>query len=658
LTKVWARFNQVVDAIQPFATALQHDRATVCKGSSDKGDSCPLPHALFGPASVDPRPSLHRCTGALRCFPLVPSDRSTFFSLIVPFSFDRRPWPLHGRAQRLDVLATCSRSARLGLVSAACALLLQACGGGGSEGITSTVRQEMSATLPAGTTLIAGSGCDLRYSITSASALVGTDPDLANQWHLGGYDASPSAQTPGILATSAWARTKGEGVVVGVIDDAVEVSHPDLRANLVAGSVSFRQGNTNGYPIPCLRGQDDHGTAVAGIVLARDSNGLGGAGVAPRAGLIAYDALSTSFDTDIAEALTRKNDTIHVYQNSWGSPDTGAVSDSGTLFANAIETGIRQGRNGRGSIFVFSGGNGGEADNANLDGFANRKGIIAVCAVDRLGQRMQFQDGEGNAYGSEPGANLLVCAPGVGIITTALNSDMRDDFSGVSAATPMVSGVAALMLSVNPALTWRDIPIILAETARKNDVSSLSDEALQNRGWFRAARSPDSLWAHPFYGFGVVDAQAAVERARTWVSVGDSSTQRTCDSDARPVDLSIPDNSSTGLQVTLNLNCPGITKIEFVEVQVTTRHSYHGDLQIDLQSPQGGVSELVKARTCYRSSTDPCGAFNGWTFGSVRHLNESANGLWTLKVSDRVGPRAGVVNTGSLLSWRVIVHGR
>ena len=650
MTKVWARFNQVVDAIQPFATTLEHDRATVCKGSSDKGDSCPLLHALFGPASADPRPSLRRCTAALLCLPLVPSNRSTFFSLIVPFSFDRRPWPLHGRAERLDALAACSRSARLGLVSAACALLLQACGGGGSEGITSTVRQEMSANLPAGTTLIAGSGCDLRYSITSASALMGTDPDLSNQWHLGSSGSNSELRGLDIQATAAWSLTKGSGVVVGVIDDSVEVSHSDLRANLVDGSVSFRDDNPSGYPIPCRRDEDDHGTAVAGIVLARDSNGVGGAGVAPRAGLIAYDALSTSFDTHIQEALTRKNQVIDIYQNSWGAPDTGAVSDSGKLFADAIDTGIRNGRNGKGSIFVFSGGNGGQFDNANLDGFANRKGIIAVCGVDRLGQRIQFQDVDGTAYGSEPGANLLVCAPGTNITTTALNGGMRNDFSGASAATPMVSGVAALMLSVNPALTWRDVPIILARTAQKNDFSDRSE-----RGW---TQSPAGHWVHPFYGFGVVNAQAAVSLAQNWVSVGGSDRQTQCDSTTLQVNRGIPDNAANGIQVSTSLNCPGIRAIEFVEVQVTTTHSYHGDLRIELVSPQGGTSELVRERSCGTSVADPCGAFNAWTFGSVRHLDESASGQWILKVSDRAGPQAGVLNTGSLLSWRVIVHGR
>lgn len=526
--------------------------------------------------------------------------------------------------------------------------MLQACGGGAGNGPAdgaSTI-QEANGILPPGTTLIAGAGCDLSYSITSAEALVGTDPALTSQWHLGGPGTNLDLRGLDIQATAAWSLTKGQGMVVGVVDDAVEVSHPELRANLVDGSVSFRTGNSSGYPIPCLRDEDDHGTAVAGILLARDDNRTGGAGVAPRAGLIAYDALSNSTDLNIRDALTLKNQTISVYQNSWGSPDTGAVSDSGAVFANAIETGIRQGRGGLGSIFVFSGGNGGENDNANLDGFANKKGAIAVCGVDPQGQKMQFED----FGGSEPGANLLVCAPGINITTTALNGGMRNDFTGVSAATPMVSGVAALMLSVNPTLTWRDVPIILARTAQKNDFSDRTE-----RGW---ALSPSGYWVHPYYGFGVVNAQAAVSMARNWVSVGDSTTQRTCDSGLREVNRGIPDNSARALTSSTILNCPGITKIEFVEVQVSTTHTYHGDLRIELVSPQGGVSELVRERTCHTSVADPCGAFNGWTFGSVRHLDESAAGQWTLKVADRVGLRDSALNTGSLVSWRVVVHGR
>ena len=540
-----------------------------------------------------------------------------------------------------------ARIARSWLIALVLGLSLQACGGGGSDGnatgggstdIGSSANKEMTAALPTDTPLTAGPGCDLSYTITNDPLLEGADPEIYRQWHLGSFDTTAGAQIAGIQAVSAWSLTKGEGIIVGVIDDAVEVSHPDLRANLVDGSVSFRKYNPSGYPIPCLHNDDDHGTAVAGILLARDSNGFGGAGVAPRAGLVAYDALTTEMTADIVSALTSKNQTISIYQNSWGSPDTRAVSDSGTAFARAIEDGINLGRGGLGSIFVFSGGNGGGADNANLDGFANRRGIIAVCGVDREGRKMELVD----AGGSEPGANLLVCAPGIGITTTGLKREMRSDFSGTSAATPMVSGVAALMLSINQSLTWRDVPIILARTAQKNDAA--------DRGW---ARSPAGHWIHPYYGFGVVDAQAAVSLAARWTSVGGSSAQKRCDSELATVNKAIPDYPASGLEVGIDLNCPGITAIEFVEVQVTTSHTYHGDLRIELVSPRRGVSELIQDRVCDTAVTDPCGAFNGWTFGSVRHLDESAAGRWTLKISDRA-----LTDTGSLLSWRIIVHGR
>jgi len=114
----------------------------------------------------------------------------------------------------------------------------------------------------------------------------------------------------------------------------------------------------------------------------------------------------------------------------------------------------------------------------------------------------------------------------------------------------MVSGVVALMLSVNPRLTWRDVPILLAHTARKND---------SNDGeWIN---SPANLRVHPYYGFGVVDADAAVAAAREWISVGGAGRQLRCDSGELIVNRGIPDASVTGVKVQASLNCPQITKI-------------------------------------------------------------------------------------------------
>ena len=564
------------------------------------------------------------------------------------------------RERRPAPLAAVVSAARLTAV----ALLVAACGGGGDSnpptavgGVSQSVAEPAPGAPPAGTAdaasarITAGAGCELSYTLTDAPLLTGADPVLARQWHL--RNTGQSGGTPGedTRATEAWAITRGAGVRVAVVDDAVELPHPELRPNAVEGaSRSYRAGNRGSpWPVPCSVAVDDHGTAVAGLVLARDDNAVGGAGIAPRASLVAFDALAGGTDADIADALVRDSDANAVYQNSWGSPDDGRLHATDAAFAAAIRSGIDRGRGGRGSIFVFAGGNGGcygrdttglcQVDDSNYDAYANRLGVIAVCAVDHTGRAPWY---------GEPGANLLVCGPSSGtspnVTTTALRGGMRDDFSGTSASTPMVSGVVALMLSANPSLTWRDVRLILAETARRNDPG--------DRGW---SSGPGGLAFHHRYGFGVVNAQAAVARALTWTSVGDSSTLRTCSPPERVPGIALPDAPLRGEPITvsdtLTVSGCGISRIEFVELRLTAPHAYAGDLRIRLTGPAGTTSELAETRLC--PGAGGCGGYAGWRFGSSRHLNEAPNGTWTLQVSDRLP-----ADTGRLERWSLVIHGR
>lgn len=501
----------------------------------------------------------------------------------------------------------------------------------------------------------AGTGCELSYTLTDSPVLEGADPLLAQQWHL--RNTGQNGGTPGedMRATDAWSTTRGAGVRVAVVDDAIEVTHPDLWPNLVPGaSRSYRASNRGSvWPVPCNASVDDHGTAVAGLLLARDNNATGGAGVAPRASLVAFDALSSALDGDIADALTRDAQQNAIYHNSWGSPDDGRLHPAEASYVAAIEDGIANGRGGLGSIYVFPGGNGGcfvrsaadgscQIDNANFDGYVNKRGVNAVCAVDDTGIRPWY---------GEPGANLLVCAPSsgdrpVGVTTTALRGQYRTDFSGTSASTPMVSGVVAMMLAVNPALTWRDVRLILARTARRNDPT--------DAGW---SPGEGTLSFNHKYGFGVVDASAAVAQAAGWRSVGGASSLVTCTIAPRVPVLPIPDAPGSGAPVPVSdsvavSGCP-ITRIEFVEVVFTATHSYTGDLRIRLSSPAGRVSELADARICGGAGSNPCGAYTDWTFGSVRHLDEPAEGTWTLSVAD-MAP----LDVGRLERWSLRIHGR
>lgn len=534
----------------------------------------------------------------------------------------------------------------LPILLAALAVTLSACGGGSGD----------SGSGNGGNGGGVIGGCFYQYTNPPMSLLTGLDPLLAQQWHLS--NTGQGGGTPGedLRATNAWTSSKGEGVRVAVVDDAIETVHEDLAPNVAANASFDYRSNTAAAPLPCAA-DDDHGTAVAGIILARDGNAVGGAGVAPRASLAGYNALNTGRDADIADALRRDGAITGVYNNSWGSPDNGVLHRVSSSFTNAIEAGITNGRDGKGSIYVFPAGNGGcylrntnggcsFDDNANYDGYVNQRGVIAVCAVGN--------DGLSPVY-NEPGANVLVCGPSGnsrrGVTTTDVSNSYRNDFSGTSASTPMVSGVVALMLKENPSLTWRDVRLILARSARRNNPT--------DAGWV----SGNGLAFNPKYGFGVADAAAAVAMSRGWSSIGGtgqlSRCQYTRNAGSGNFPITLTDRQGQTLTPAVDSvdasACP-ITRIEFIEVRFSATHSYSGDLRVELISPNNLISTLASERLCNTDGdqfADDCGSYDNWDFGSVRHLDEPAAGVWRLRVTD-----AQADDAGQWTSWRLTIWGR
>ncbi|MCL4185271.1 MAG: S8 family serine peptidase [Burkholderiaceae bacterium] len=506
-------------------------------------------------------------------------------------------------------------------------VLLAACGGGGGSS--------------------GSNGCFFTYPGGPPAQQSGPDPLLAQQWHLQNTGQNGGTVGEDVRAVLAWILqpAKGGSVRVAIVDDAIETVHEDLAPNLAAW-LDYRPGAGAGSaPLPCEQ-DDDHGTKVAGIVLARDDNAAGGAGVAPRAQLGAYNPLSTNTNADIADALARDSAITGVYNNSWGSPDNGLLHAADASFVAAVRRGIDQGRGGRGSVYVFPAGNGGcymvgpggcaFDDNANFDGYVNQFGVIAACAVDDQGKAPVY---------AEPGANVLVCGPsgnqGRPAITTTAPANGYADVSGTSASTPMVSGVVALMLQERPDLTWRDVRLILARSARRNDPG--------DAGWVTSPGLP----FNPKYGFGVADAEQAVLRARSWSSVGGSATLQRCDF-TRATGLPIVDDNAAGRVDQIDASGCAINQIEFVEVSFSATHAFSGDLRIELTSPSGLVSVLATQRLCDANGdgiADDCGVYNGWVFGSVRHLDEPARGTWQLKVADLIAGDAGRWDSWSLTLW-------
>lgn len=463
------------------------------------------------------------------------------------------------------------------------------------------------------------------------------DPRFPEQWHWENVGQSGGVPFADIRVRPAWdAGLSGNGVTVAIVDEGTEFRHPDLIANWLPGS-GFDFNDDDSDPSP--EGADDrHGTAVAGITLA-SSNTIGGLGVAHRAKMVPLRLIAEPFRTgDEAEALSHRKQEVDIYNNSWGPSSEGGVRyvDTSSVLKNTLADNVRTGRGGRGNIYVWAAGNGGlNGDNSNYDGYNASPYTISVGAVGDDGIRPGY---------SEPGANLLVAAPsggrGGGILTTDNTGssgyaagDVYTNFGGTSAAAPIVSGVVALMLEQRPELDWRDVQQILALTASPVDFEPAK--------W---SRNGVGLWVSHEYGFGRVDAAAAVSLAANWPLLGPMETVTAADSSFTGLPLRLAENETLRRTVTI----AGDVTVQHVQVRVRFNHSDWGDLRVELVSPSGTRSILAEPH----ANANTSGSLGVWTYLSTHYLGEGSRGLWTLEVTDEANG-----GEGSLQSWTLEIRG-
>ncbi len=458
------------------------------------------------------------------------------------------------------------------------------------------------------------------------------------QWHLKNTGENGAIAGIDVNITGVWDTFKGSGVRIGVVDDGMETTHPDLAPN--ADTVNDWDFNgLDGDPAPGLG--NNHGTSCAGVAAGRGNNGIGISGAAPLATLVGMKLIAAATtDEDEADAFSWKSDIIDIKSNSWGPSDNGStVAGPGSVSLSALETAVNDGRGGKGTVFFWAAGNGKlNYDNSNFDGWSGSRFVTAVAAVTDRGV---------SAWYSEPGSNILVCAPSnggnQGVTTTDLtgalgyntsgSSNYADlnytrDFGGTSSACPLTAGCAALMLEARPALTWRDVQEILVRTAVKNDPTST--DWVTNGGGFHF---------HHNYGAGMVDTAAAVALAQTWTLLP---PQQHTDFTQSGIAGAIPDASATGFSQTFTIPAAKDMRIEHVTVDIDYTHPKRSDLEISLISPTGTVSRLSDRRLSDNKAN------LSWTFLTTHHRGERTTGAWTVKIADRVATSTGTLNSAAL----------
>jgi len=331
------------------------------------------------------------------------------------------------------------------------------------------------------------------------------------QWHL--HNTGQSGGTPGadINAPAAWEITTGDpNIVVAVIDTGVDSNHPDLKNNLVPGYDFWE--NDNSPDTATSIWIDAHGTVIAGLIAAEGNNNLGVVGVAYDSKIMPIRDGGESWDGFITEA-----DEATAFR--WAATQGADVVNFSTVLVQKLpilHSAVRDitllggiGREGKGCVVVFPAGNAGQP--IQPQSTAAYPEVIAVGATDH---------NDNLAYWSNYGVGMDIVAPGGGGIETddddlwtrmstdllwttdtvgtagfsQFNSDPNlldytDKAGGTSMSCPIVVGVAALILSVEPNLTGEEVRHFLEQSARD----------LGDPGW------------DDYYGWGRIDARAALD---------------------------------------------------------------------------------------------------------------------------------------------------
>ena len=547
----------------------------------------------------------------------------------------------------------------------------------------------------------------------------GADDPLASQaWHLKNSGQSSFSDSNAVLNQDIKLENvhlayniRGRNVRIAVSDTGTELEHQDLFPNTLPGehrNYTFESSSKWPNSSPHPSEDDAHGTAVSGLISAVGWNGIGSRGVAPESKFAAFRYIYSPNDSSTTSKLAKEIDQYYgdfdIFNYSYGHTGYYFVPTD-PLAIEAVKLGTSTLRNGKGAIYVQAAGNSFEefyklcdsnginCTTVNVSGNANAHESlsspykIVVGAVNASGKRSSY---------STPGSNLWVSAPGgedglfkPAMVTTDIRGcnagysfrhenlsqyfdfgflslnprcDYTAQMNGTSSATPVTSGVVALMLEANPNLTWRDVKHILALTSTRIDYTTPFEVLPHPKGEnpfglsyqydYKWIENAAGRWFSNWYGFGRINADAAVSMAMSYnpSTLGffeeTKNTSGTWYYDSGPISEVINDESTIPAQSSIWVGHNYV--IESVQIQITTNHARPGDLAIHLVSPSGTESRLMTLNNNIYS----VGLDANFTMASNAFYGENSSGTWTIKVYD-----GKALITGTLQNWKILVSG-
>lgn len=490
------------------------------------------------------------------------------------------------------------------------------------------------------------------------------ESDYGKQWYLHHEGGDHLAAGSHIFAEAAWNSTRGRrSIAVAIVDDGVDLQDPDLQSEgKIVAPVNFQ--DEAALPQPAAR--QTHGTAMARLAVA-DETGRGMVGIAPGCALMPIRIGDWIDDQGLEQVcqwvIDRGADVVCC---GWSAA---AVYFPLSLRQRvALAQAATQGRSGRGCVLVFAAGNANRPIDGVIDeqggpdqrlqgpthwlnGFAVHPDVITVSACTSLNQKSVSSNwGTGiavTAPGGSAAPALLTQQDGLLATPPALAEAQAGrpiefltpqmGLGGTSAASALVAGVAALVLSVNPDLTAREVRQILEQTADRIVDQNPDPQLQRNAGQYDAQRY--STW----FGYGKVNAVKAVQLALRLVVPLPLPNRWLEFQNRQP--LAIPDGNPEGVISAIEVAATG--RILDLEVKVEVDHDFLGDLEIALIPPWGQVI-LLQNRSLGRS-THLQTTFSLENVSGLRAaLHQPVQGVWQLKLTDALPAHRGVLQQWQL----------
>ena len=544
-----------------------------------------------------------------------------------------------------------------------------------------------------------------------------TDPLYQYQWHLnntGQTNFATNAGTPGAdlnVDTAIVSGITGNGVVVAVVDDGLEIAHEDLASNIISGSYDFVNSDSDPtQPEPCS--DDDkcggHGTSVAGIIAAEGWNNKGIRGVAPNASLIGYKWLGASASYGQAWGTSPPVSVdVDVFNNSFGvsyaeDETTYDLSTylSGTTLA-VLENGVNNLRGGKGAIYVYSSGNNFSTHATSscgtnlacqegiVDNKKNQPYTIPVASLNADGVKASYSTPGANiwvsGFGGEAGwdGSIFSGNDGYPAIMTVDRSTCSLGYSRTGGNSNYGKNKFNLagqsfsdQLNLNPDCNYNShFNGTSAAAPTVSGVVALMLESNPNLTWrdvkhilattadkIDASKSFDQQglnqysWIenqagyehHKWYGFGKIDAAEAVSAAKTYTA-NSRGTFSTVSAQGVPNSTINDDGTTLTNSVTVTKTEGSNNFVEYVKVHVLFNHAVPKSIGIRLQSPDGTVYPIMQPYT--NISTDSSGT--QFDIGIAGFYGESVEGNWTIVLNDYIGDS----NSGTFVGWNIYISG-